>query len=105
MNIETKFTVGDLVKRKFDRSEENQIQVFEIMEVLGQVCYGGTQIFYQCRVIIGHREKSWDPSKKPGPWQIGHGISKEPATLAWNKYSEFELIPCDPETLAIITDK
>lgn len=61
MNIETKYNVGDLVtlrtclrlmpdkERKAVRSGERTPIPHEIIEVVANVCYGGTQIFYMCR--------------------------------------------------------
>ncbi len=93
MKIETKFDINNLVKRKFDSDYNHSKCCLEVMEVITQTCYAGTQVFYLCRSIILNKEFEHE-YKKDGnfKWVICHGVSQEENTLAWRKYREDELI-------------
>ena len=105
MKIETKFNVGDLTQRKYDRYEDNIKGVFEIMELSIQVCYSTVQIFYYAKPLIANKiSKSYGHDEKIY-WTVGHGLGKEDNSSGWRKYREDELIPADKETIKIITGK
>lgn len=105
MTVETKFAIGDLTQRRYDKGTQQKQRALEIMETIVQVCYGGTQVFYLARAIIAEKKEKFfskeDDDKRE--WSVGHGLSTENGVIAFQKYREDELIPCSEETKAIIT--
>lgn len=103
MRIETKFDVNNFAVRKFDTNAKDVIQVLEVMEVISQTCYAGTQVFYLCKPVIAQKkyENDW---KKDGEftWVIGHGINKDDNSTGWKKYREDELIEAPKEHVDLI---
>lgn len=58
MKIETKFNVNNLVVSKYQRnppqkSRNNLLCCFEVIDINTGTCMAGTQIFYVCRSIHG----------------------------------------------------
>lgn len=103
MEIKTKFDVNNLVKRKFDTNSKNRMSALEVMEVIAQTCYAGTQVFYLCKPVIAEKEFK-DKWKEDGEfsWVIAHGISQEENQAGWRKYREDELIEAPKEVIDII---
>lgn len=103
MKIETKFDVNNLVKRKFDTNSKNKMSALEVMEVITQTCYAGTQVFYLCKPVIAQKEFK-DKWKEDGEfsWVIVHGISQEENQPGWRKYREDELVEAPKEVIDII---
>jgi hypothetical protein len=101
MKIETKFDVNNLVKRKFDADTKDGFVAMEVMEIVSQTCYAGTQVFYSCRHIYAKREfKGF--GEKEFTWSVGHGVSKEDAQMGWQKYREDELVEAPQNQIDII---
>lgn len=94
MTISTKFDVHNLVKRKFDREDQN-INMLEVMEVISQSCYAATQVFYLCKIIRAHRFRDQ-------PWKIEHGIGRDDNATGWRKYREDELIEATKQEIDIV---
>ena len=102
MKIETQFDVNNLVKRKFDTQSRTQMNCLEVMEVISQTCYAGTQVFYLCRPIIAQKEfKNQYKEEGEFTWTILHGISQEENKSGWRKYREDELIECPKEEMDV----
>lgn len=103
MEITTKFNVNDLTQRKWDRSPENKLFALEIMEIISQSCYAGTQVFYLCRQIQMFKSFK-EKYKEEGDfkWVVAHGITNEEGEMGWIKYREDELIPAPKESLEIL---
>jgi hypothetical protein len=103
MKIETKFDVNNFVVRKFDTNEKDTFRVLEVMEVISQTCYAGTQVFYLCRAMVANKEyeKQW---KQEGEytWVIGHVLGKDENSTGWRKYREDELIEAKQEHVDLI---
>jgi hypothetical protein len=52
MTIESKFDVGDLANYKYSvNGYKSTVLFYEVLEVNAQKCYGGTQVFLNCRPI------------------------------------------------------
>lgn len=103
MTIETKFKVGELIKHSFQVNTSKVHQFLLVMEVVAQVCYGGTQVFYLCRPLV-LKKGSGDllELKKDQEWESYHGIGKDMFDTGWKKYREDELSsipPLDLETI------
>jgi len=95
MEIKTKFDVGDTIRHRYAHTRPNQLHALIVMEVVVQVCYTTTQIFYDCRVIAGHKfSDSWDilPTGRENP---RNGMD----TI---RYREDELMNVSPEVYKII---
>lgn len=103
MKIESQFNLHNLVQRKFDTKQKNVIIGLEVMEIFSQTCYGGTQIFYLCKVIECHKEfeKSY---KEEGEfkWVVGHRMGIDIHDMGWKKYREDELIEASQEFIDIV---
>lgn len=105
MTVETKFAIGDLTQRRYDKGNQQRQVAYEIMETIVQVCYGGSQVFYLCRAIIAEKKETFfNKRDEEQPWFVGHGVSHTEGVIAFQKYREDELIPCSEETKAIITN-
>jgi hypothetical protein len=103
MIIVSKFDVHNLVKRKFDSGGKLGFTAFEVMEVISQTCYAGTQIFYLCKPIIVHREFKNEYSKEGEfSFNVGHGLASRDGELGWTKYREDELIELPKEEMDVI---
>lgn len=106
MEIKTKFNVNNLAKRKFDTDSKNYREALEVMEIISQTCYAGTQVFYLCKPIVCKKEfnERW---KEDGEfkWVVGHGVSQTDDQTAWRKYREDELIEAPQELVDIILGK
>lgn len=103
MKIETKFEINNLVKRKFDSDYENSRCCLEVMEIISQTCYAGTQVFYLCRSIILNKQFEHEYKKEGAfKWVILHNVSQEENNLGWRKYREDELIEAPNEIIDII---
>lgn len=61
MEIKTKFNIYDIVQHKFQKnvSKERGVDGYEILEIITQTCYAGTQIFYQCRPFFKLYKKDY----------------------------------------------
>ena len=101
MNIETRFSVNDLVQRKFDTSVKEVTYLLEIMELMIQVCYSTTQVFYLCRPIMLKKEKE-GYGKEDFHWVIYHGTGEEYNATGWKKYREDELINANSDIAHIV---
>jgi hypothetical protein len=60
MKIETEFNIGDLlvnkhtsdqISVKLDYGSLCEYRIFKVMEIKSVTCYGGTQVFYECRPL------------------------------------------------------
>lgn len=93
MEINSKFNIYDLVQRKFETESKEMSVAYEIMEVVTQSCYAGTQIFYQCAPLFAIKQYK-DAWRKDGEFSIhiAHGIPKQSNETSWQKYREDELI-------------
>jgi hypothetical protein len=103
MEINTKFNINQLVKRKYDVDCKDTVSAMEIMEIQSQTCYAETQIFYQCKMIVAKKEfenKYHAPDKYT--WSIGHEIGTGDGSKGWHLYREDELVYCSKEILDII---
>ena len=105
MIITTKFEVGSLIQMRYDRNTEDMFQLLEVKEVFTQVCYGGTQVFYDCRTIIAKKEYKGFKREGDFEWVVGHSISKEDKQTGWKRYREDELIDGEKKLIEIINTK
>ena len=103
MNIQSKFDINDILVQQFSRKSQTYFQALQVLEVVTQSCYAGTQVFYFCRPIIGHREVELFKEKRDYVWRIDHGLSKNDHEMGWQKYREDELLKAPQEILDIIT--
>lgn len=96
MKIETKFDVNNLVKRKFDKQlMGKKLFCLEVMEVISQTCYAGTQVFYLCRPVYAENNRN--------EWDVFHGVNATSDNqTGWRKYREDELVQCSDEEIKII---
>ena len=102
MTVTTKFDVDSLATMKYDRGTDDMFQVLEIKEVLAQICYGGVQIFYDCRTIVGRKEYKGFKKEGDFQWLVGHSLSKEDSKTGWKRYREDELIAAPQEHIDIL---
>jgi len=104
MKVTTKFEINDLVERKMDR-QVNGYNLFEIMEVVVQICYTTTQVFYLCRPFqIIKQFKS--PYKGEGEfdWSVSHAVGSTDNSTGWKKYREDEFVKLNKEALKVLQE-
>lgn len=108
MVVKTQFDVHNLVRHKFENRGANNFIGLEVMEVVAQTCYGGTQVFYLCRAIICQKEfkEKWKESGDFN-WNVTNGISKQGDinNMGWEKFREDELIELEQDRIDIILGK
>lgn len=97
MKIETKFDIGNLVVHKFDTPKRQDMIVFEVLEHLVQICYGGVQIFHFCRPIY--------ILKIGADWHVTHGRVKDESGLGMMKLREDEIIQAPQKYIDIILNR
>jgi hypothetical protein len=105
MKIETKFKVGDLIKRIYDSQADDKEIILQIMEIITQTCYAGTQVLYDCKYI--HLSKRFKErfEQKGEYWVIGHGMGNADRALGWARFREDEVCEISKEVRNIITSK
>jgi hypothetical protein len=98
MEIKTKFKVGDLVKHKYDKDDTHTFYLNEIMNVITETCYSGTQVFYLCRGIYKSRRyrNDYDRSESNENYEYAifhqvRGESSNSLNSGYQKYREDEL--------------
>jgi len=98
MDIKTKFNIGDLLECNHNEYKDGFV-VQEVMEIIAQVCYGGTQVFYDTRLIY--------ISKKYGNWQKERGCSstKSNSPCGFFRYREDELVKISEEAAIHFKDE
>lgn len=92
MKLTTKFEVNDLIKHKYNTPGKDSVAILEVMEIITQTCYAGTQVFYLCRAIILTKEFTGFNKEDDRKWVVGHSISKDSNKISWERYREDELI-------------
>lgn len=96
MNIETKYNVNDLVQHKYQKAfGAKRKSAFEVIEIVTNSCYAGSQVFYKCRMIHSVTEERLS--------DIYEIVDFGPTGTSNGEYVEFredELKPCE-ETLAL----
>lgn len=102
MEIQTQFDVHNLVKHKFSSHGKKVICALEIMEVLSNTCYGGTQIYYWCRPIVARVEKDGYGENAKTFWVIGYAIDKGETVEGYAKFREDELVSLTQKEIDII---
>jgi len=64
MKITTKFDVGNIVQHKFNKNKtfnpEDELEKifilkFQILEIITNSCYAGTQVSYKCRALVEYK--------------------------------------------------
>ena len=103
MKLESKFDINNLVSHKFQTIEKDGFPVYEVLEVITQTCYGGTQVFYDCRMIFLRKEyaSEWK-STGEFKYSIAVGISKEDGKMGTQRFREDELIEAKKEYIDVI---
>lgn len=100
MKIETAFDIHNIVKRKFDTDGPDETCAFEVMEVISNSCYAGTQVFYLCRQLVAVRK--YDIKRNEDRWVNGHAINRQDdSSTGWLKYREDELIAAPQEVIDV----
>ena len=107
MKLETKFNVDDLVGHKFNRIRPSKLVCYRVMEVVTQTCYGGTQVFYDCRMIIASKQFEGFKEKGPFTWEVEHAVRAEGHERACGtfRYREDEVIDLTQEQKDIFSGK
>jgi len=119
MNIKTKFDVGSFAIHKHQSLgerygmggiKEEIIPLMEIMDIISEVCYAGTQVFYLARIIQLEKSVSTYDNNKV-TWSSGYSqnhINSFQGT-GYYKYREDELVPCPKDIVkklkSITTEK
>lgn len=105
MKITTKFNVNELVLHKYNGGRNKRIVGYEILEIVSQSCYAGTQIFYLCRAIIAEKILISPFDEDKGfVWTIAHATSNDPsAPMAWTRFREDELVTASLTDVEILT--
>lgn len=106
MAIEPKYKIGDVLQRTLSRHTNWKLTALQVMEIITQTCYAGTQIFYLCRVIHIQLSKRHDfDADRQAEWIVGHGVSNSNGGWGVQKYREDELEAADKKVLEIINNK
>lgn len=125
MEIKTKFDINNLVKHKFEMGIDSglkTIPVLEVMEVIAQKCYAGTQVFYLCKQIIVQKNRSVydelnsvtqkilnkaNELESVDKYYIHPTFGNDVNDTGWKKYREDELVEAPQNEIDIIlgTDK
>ena len=87
MQLETKFAVNDLVQHKYNHQSS---MVMEVMQIDIQICMGGVQVFYQCRLLVPQYKNSFTRPERFAGFEAA--ILKDNAVYA--KFREDEIIMC-----------
>jgi hypothetical protein len=70
MKIETKFDINNLVVSKYQRNQITQkskndlLLCFEVIDIKTGTCMAGTQVFYVCRSIHGMTDTNYIEGKR-----------------------------------------
>ena len=98
MKITTKFKVGDIVQKKYDTEGKDIMILQEIMTIVTDTCYVGTQVFYLCRALVLTKEyeKLYDKSRG-FTWNVNPGVHQDDNSIGWKKWREDEFIPAKSE--------
>ncbi len=108
MVVKTQFDVNNLVRHKFENRGEKQFIGLEIMEIITQTFYGGTQTFYLCRPIICQKEfkEKWRENGE-FEWSVTNGIAKQDGynNIGWERLTEDELVSLEQNKIDIILGK
>ena len=99
MEIKTEYKVGDLIKHKYSSQTEKHKTALVVKEIMTQTCYAGTQVFYDCRLIMMEKEfeKTFDPGG-PFVWRIGFNTENKVTRLRADEVQDL-----DKETKGIIS--
>ena len=84
MTIKPKYKVGDILRKETDQDSSSAISRLQVIEIVTQTCYAGTQIFYKCRNLSLHKREYQEK------WMASHHISKDQSFTS--RYSEPELV-------------
>ena len=107
MKLQSKFNVNDLLARKFDSNGNKYFHIFEVLEIITNTCYAGTQFFYLCRPITGSKEYK-EKYKDSGEFKwivrhvIGNNANHTPGKLYAEKYREDELVLAPKRVIDIV---
>lgn len=85
--------------KKKDSQENKIVSAYEVMEVVTQTCYAGTQVFYLCRPLFRFYTKDYsfkEPEKRNVLTDILHGEKMDV------KFREDEVRACAQEIVDII---
>jgi len=99
----SEFSIKDLVAHNYQSGNGDEITAYEVMDIIANKCYGGLQVFYNCRPIIAKKKKE-NPFKNDSPfvWDILIGVSKNHNEIGWQKFRQDELTLLDPYAMQII---
>jgi hypothetical protein len=102
INIPSKFDVNDLVKHKYTHENAETVQMlFEVIEINAQKCYGGVQVFLQCRSL----HASYDnPFGKPKELIAFHPGGSPKEGNQYFRFREDELVLCSEEIQALVKE-
>ena len=105
MQIETNHGVGDLIRHKFQKQEDDgrQALAYEILEVRTVTCYAGTQVFYECRGLIGIYKSDYAEGKNVKKLvNIAHDISLFTKDKEMQRFRGDEIVECPKEIADLI---
>ena len=105
MKIETKYSVGDIVKHQFQTPSERFMHGLEVLELQSQTCYAGTQVFYLCRHIVFHKMNDKWKDATEIHWSIAHEYGSSDNQTGYRKYREDELTVLDEGFLSLLEIK
>lgn len=108
MTIEPKYNINDFLEVKIEAGSPSRFHFMEVMEVITQTCYGGTQIFYLCRSALAEKSMSREPAKEKGKpsnlkefWMVG-SVNRDQKDCGYKRYREDEVNILAPHKLKII---
>lgn len=106
MEFKTIFNIHDLVKHKYEsRGIESEVLCYEVLEVMTQTCYAGTQVFYDCRLIQSNEENLYKKDSEGNHMYVrrsGVAIGKDSHLMASQRFREDELVLLDEKSTAIM---
>ena len=100
----SKFTVNNLVKHKFNKTESDSIVALEVIEVHAHTSSIGTEVFYTTRAIVCRKsyKKPYDKENSEFEWIVANAIAKTDLKFGYAKYREDELVELEKESISII---
>jgi hypothetical protein len=104
MKIETKFNVNDIVEAKRSVHGDDSFIAYEIMEILSNTCYVGTQIDYLARPMLCTHERIKPYGDEKYKWKIDVAYGKDIHDSGWKRYREDELIEASNEARSVIIE-
>lgn len=94
MKVSSKFEIGDLTQRKYETEDRDHFVVHEIMGIVTDTCYIGTQVFYSCRAHVLKKIYGKEYMKTGNfTWCVYSGVGEGDNATGLKKWREDELIP------------